>query len=472
MISSGIQGLDYILYGGFPQGSSIIVEGSPGTGKTTLGFQFLHNGAVYGNEPGIYITFEELPKQLYSDMLSFGWDLRQLEKNNKLRVICISPEVLLEQMMTPGGLFERMVNEIQCRRVVIDSISLFQYGSEREDLHRQAIYSLRNILRKYSLTSLLIREQTHTGSGEIPFENYVADGVIRLSLQAHLQKYRKRTLEVLKMRGSRIMDGEHIYRFTQQGIHLIPALSMVEDLTITKGDQSIPTGISALDEFLSGGIPKGAVFMFDTNSKANNKYFIGSIITNRIRVGEKAIILASSLSTLYGLQHLYELYGVSLEEEVKRKNAYFIEHYNRPVPPGFESVVIDVSELDNQEYKPYIRKKLGPIVEESIKRGENWFIYYDLNTILSERGKDFVKRYFAEEAARARAFGITVIVLCNFAEIGEETSAFLERTCDGVIRTWVDGSYQYLQVTKSPIGRMSEPYVVESIAEKPFIRLV
>ncbi|MFC4768033.1 RAD55 family ATPase [Effusibacillus consociatus] len=269
MVSSGISGLDHILSGGFPRGSSIIVEGAPGTGKTTLGLQFLYHGAVNCDQPGIYITFEELPEQLYKDMLSFGWDLRRLEKHNQLRVICTSPEVLLEQMMTPNGLFEQMVKQIQCRRVVIDSISLFQYGSDRKGVHRQAIYSLRNMLRKFSLTSLLIREQTHGDSGEMPFENYVADGLIRLSLQQHLQKYRKRTLEVLKMRGARISEGEHIYRITDEGIHLIPALSMVEDTIIARDQQTVSTGIPRLDQLLSGGIPKGSVFILDTNSKAN-----------------------------------------------------------------------------------------------------------------------------------------------------------------------------------------------------------
>ncbi|GAX91176.1 RAD55 family ATPase [Effusibacillus lacus] len=471
-ISSGIAGLDYILDGGFPESSSIILEGAPGTGKTTLGLQFLYRGAVFDNEPGIYITFEELPEQLYKEMAAFGWDLRQLEKDNRIRVICISPEVLLEQMMTPGGLFEQIVNEIQCRRVVIDSISLFQYGKNNQDLHRKTIYSLRNILRKFSLTSLLIREQDSIGSGEVPFENYVADGVIRLSLQVHLEKYRKRTLEVLKMRGKKILEGEHIYKFTQEGIHLIPALSMVEDKTLANDPNVIATGFSALDKALSGGIRGGSVFILDTNSKANYKYLLASIYANRILAGERTVALLASSTTISDLQHLIQLYGVSLEEEAKQRKVFFIEHYSRPVPPAFEPVVVNVNGLDNEEYVRKRRETLAPIMGDSIERGEKWFAYYDLNTIFSERGKEYVMNFFAEEAARARAYGITVLVLCNFAEIGEATASFLERTCSGVIRTWVDGNYQYLQVTKSPNGRMSEPFVVESIPEKPFIRLV
>jgi circadian clock protein KaiC len=469
-IFSGIAGLDNILNGGLPKGSSIIVEGAPGTGKTTLGVQFLFHGAVSCDEPGIYITFEELPEQIYKDALQFGWDLRQLEKNNQLRVICMPPNIFLEQMTIHNGLLEQMIEQIQCRRVVIDSISLFQYDNEDKERHRQVIYSLRNILRKFSLTSLLIKEQTYIDANKVPFEHYVVDGVIRLSLKEHLQRYRKRTLEVLKMRGTRIHEGEHIYRITGKGIHLIPALSVVEDKMMTNKKQSIPTGIPRLDDL--GGIPEGSVFMIDTNSKANVNYVVGSVICNRILAGEKAIILPSSLTTISGIRGIFELYGISLDELVEQEKIYFIEHYNRPVPPGMESVVINVGGLNNEEYRQCLREKLGPVIRESMERGEHWLAYYDLNTIFTVRGKDFVHKFFAEETARARALGITLLVFSNFAELGTEMSAYLERTSNGVIRTWVDGIYQYLQVTKTPFGEMSEPFIVEYIPEKPFIQLL
>ena len=98
---TGIVGLDKVLNGGFTQGSTIIVEGEPGTGKTTLGVQFLYNGATQLGEAGIYITFEELPDQIYKDMLRFGWDLQELERQNLIRVICISPKLFLEQFLEP-----------------------------------------------------------------------------------------------------------------------------------------------------------------------------------------------------------------------------------------------------------------------------------------------------------------------------------------------------------------------------------
>ncbi len=469
---TGIEGLDFIISGGFPTGSTILLDGAPGTGKTILGMQFLYQGAMYHNEPGIYISFEQFPDQIYEDMNAFGWDIRQLEKENKLRVVCMSPEVLLEQMKQPNGLFDHIVKEINCKRIVIDSLNLLYSGMDNQIEERKTIYTLRNILRKYVLTSILIHEHTSIKREEIPFVSYVVDGVINLNLQQHNVIYRKRTLEVLKMRGRKIREGEHIYRLTDSGVHLVPALSLIEDKVVTEEQANISTGIPMLDQLLSGGIPRGTSFILDTNSKANYSYLLASIVTSRVQAGENIIMLLSSLTTVQDIGHLFNLYGVNLADLVERKKVYFIEHYDRPIPDEYKSVVINVNHVSDLDYSKHLSEKMGSIVSESLQKGEKWFAYYDLNTIVSTRGRDFAKTLFAQEVAKTSAAGISMIALCNFTEIGTETSSFLERTCNGVFQTWVDGNYQYFQLKKSPQGHMSQPLLVENIQSKPFIRLV
>lgn len=132
ILQTGIKGLDNILNGGIPKGNGVIIKGTPGTGKTTIGIQFLYHGAMNG-EPGLYITFEELPEQIYSDMENYSFNLAKLEADNLFRIIILSPEVLLEEMLQPSGLFEEMVKAINCQRIVIDSLSLFRYF-EQDDL--------------------------------------------------------------------------------------------------------------------------------------------------------------------------------------------------------------------------------------------------------------------------------------------------------------------------------------------------
>lgn len=470
--ATGIQGLDFLLNGGFPTGASILIEGLPGTGKTNLSMQFLYNGAVQYDEPGIYITFEELPGQLYKEMKAFGWDIPALERENKLRVICISPQVLLEQMEKQDGLFEQMIREIGCKRVAIDSISLFQIGDESVEKKRKTLYKLRNILRKFNLTSLLIQEQTSTMDPETSYINYVVDGVIRLSLTDYKEHYRKRTLEVLKMRGRKIIEGEHIYRITDQGIHLLPAFSMVEDKAHMYNSSAVTTGIAKLDQLLDGGIPEGSAFILDTNSKANYKYLAVSIAANRLLAGENLIILLSSLSTINDLEFLYGLYGVNLKEYVAKKKIYFIEHYNRPAPSGFEGAILDVSNLNNDEYRERLMNGLDPFINASLNQHEKWFVYYDLNTIVSQRGRTFLETFYAEEISRLNSAGFSVLALSNFTELGPQLSSFIERTSNGVIKTWVEGSYQYVQLLKSPMGKMSAPLLIENINTKPYINLI
>ncbi|MDC3414991.1 circadian clock protein KaiC [Aquibacillus sp. 3ASR75-11] len=471
LVGTGVNGLDTTLYGGVPKGNTIIVEGNPGTGKTILGMQFLYFGAVQYNEPGLYITFEEFPDQIYQDMYSFGWDIRKLEQENKLRVITLTPQVLMEQIKNPDGLFQRLIEEIGCQRIVIDSISLFHFYYNSKEEQRKTIYALRNALRKYSLTSFLIKEYTEMDQEQVSFVNYLVDGVVQLKLDHHFENYRKRTLEVTKMRGSNIQEGEHLFKITEQGIYLLPALSMVEDETITSLDV-VPTGIHKLDRLLGGGIYDGSSFIIDTNSKSNYRFLLASILANRMKAGENVVVLLSSLNTIDDLNGTLKLFDVDLEQFVEDEKAIFIEHYNRPVPEKFKNATINVVGLDDDKYKQLLTEKVGPSIKNGIEKGGKWFVYYDLNTIVSQRGSAFLKRYFAEEVANMSALGISILSLCNFKELGQETSSFIERTSNGVIRTWVDGIYQYMQITKTPNGHNSEPFVVENINEKPFIRLV
>jgi len=470
-VPTGIEGLDQILYGGFPEGSAILLEGLPGTGKTNFGMQFLYHGVQQYNEPGVYITFEELPNQIYKDMEAFGWNIRKLEQENKLKIICISPKILFEQMHKKDGLFEQIVKQLNCKRIVIDSISLFDIGEELEETRRKVIYTLRNILRKFGLTSLLIQEKTTDNSEQTSYVNFLVDGVIHISLSEFMNNYRRRTVEVLKMRGSNFIEGEHIYKITDQGIHVVPAFSMVEDKAIIKSDM-ISTGIPKLDELLSGGIPTSAAFIVDTNSKANFKYLVASIVTKRIFSGDRIVVLLSSLSSILDIEHVYRLYGIDLLSLAKEKKIYFIEHYDRPIPDGYEDCVIDVSKVNNEDYHKVINERLMTTVTESLNNGEHWFFYYDLNTVVSQRGKGFIFNFYAEEVAKINKTGLNILALCNFREVGVETASFLERTSNGVIRTWIDGSYQYLQLLKSPQGKMSQPFIVENIQTAPFIRLI
>src|SRR3954454_16687431 len=87
LVQTGIAGLDNILYGGIPRGNVILVEGAIGTGKTTLGIEFVYRGASQFDEPGIIVLFEVSPEKIIRDALRFGWDLAALEQEGRLKIV-------------------------------------------------------------------------------------------------------------------------------------------------------------------------------------------------------------------------------------------------------------------------------------------------------------------------------------------------------------------------------------------------
>src|SRR2546422_1818866 len=115
---TGIVELDAMLHGGFLERDAVMVAGSAGTGKTTLALQHLVNGITKFGEPGIYVTFEQLPDQIYRDAENFGWNLKKLEEQNKFRLVCTSPDLLLGPDEA-GALLYITIQEIKTRWMII-----------------------------------------------------------------------------------------------------------------------------------------------------------------------------------------------------------------------------------------------------------------------------------------------------------------------------------------------------------------
>src|SRR5438093_5258551 len=115
---TGVKELDEMLCGGFLPGDAVLLEGGAGTGKTTLALQHLVNGATQFGESGIYLTFEQLPNQIYRDCQALGWDIRRIEDEDKFRLICTSPNILLEDGGGETILLAPVKDNIALRMVV------------------------------------------------------------------------------------------------------------------------------------------------------------------------------------------------------------------------------------------------------------------------------------------------------------------------------------------------------------------
>jgi circadian clock protein KaiC len=221
-VKTDIKGLDEMLNGGFLPQTANLVEGPPGTGKSTLGMQFIYNGIRYHEEPGLILTFEEFPQQYYRDAEAFGWDFRQLEREGKLRVIMTSPEVSRSDLGSVGGTIETVAREMGARRILVDSISHFDQLSRDPLEFRSTVYGFVNALKREGLTSILTRESPVLLGAELEKNTaaYIVDSYIMLRF-VEIESAIYKALLVLKLRGSDHAKDIRQFRISNQGIEIM-----------------------------------------------------------------------------------------------------------------------------------------------------------------------------------------------------------------------------------------------------------
>ena len=226
-VKTGIYGLDPLLNGGFPRGRTILLAGACGTGKTVFAAQYIYKGAAEYNEPGIFVTMDELPSKFREDMLKFGWDYKAMEERGMIRLIDASLSKIGipsdEEYSLPATGFDvdrlileitRVAREIDAKRLVIDSIPAMGMRMESEEEVRKAILKLSYMLTRLGLTTILTTEVPEKGDSpdkvfsKYGVEEYVADGVILLSYFGGSMGA-TRTLYIRKMRGTDHSDEIH-----------------------------------------------------------------------------------------------------------------------------------------------------------------------------------------------------------------------------------------------------------------------
>ncbi len=204
-VKTGIKGLDEMLFGGFLPETANLVEGAPGTGKSTLGMQFIYNGIAQFDEPGVILTFEEFPQQYYRDAERFGWNFRGLEQSGKLRVIMTSPEVSKADLENVEGRISTMVREIGAKRILVDSLSHFERLTDDPADLRSILFSFINSLKREGLTSVLTRESNaligESDNADEEAAAFVVDSYLMLRY-VEIESAIRKALLVLKLRGS------------------------------------------------------------------------------------------------------------------------------------------------------------------------------------------------------------------------------------------------------------------------------
>jgi KaiC/GvpD/RAD55 family RecA-like ATPase len=210
-VPSGIKGFDELVGGGIPERDIILLSGECGAGKSVFGLQFL----VSSKSNGIYVSFEDDAAKISETAAVFGWDIKKLQKEDRIRVLRYDP-FKLEDIIE---IVESNIKEIDAKRVVIDSVSaLGIYMKEISEIRRMVL-QIESALRKNGCTALLISEiiPGRHGISRFGVEEFVTDGVV--SMKRYTSKGEiVRGLEVIKMRGTKHSLNVHSYEITKDGI--------------------------------------------------------------------------------------------------------------------------------------------------------------------------------------------------------------------------------------------------------------
>ncbi|MBS3149765.1 hypothetical protein J4455_03695 [Candidatus Woesearchaeota archaeon] len=202
-VPTGIKTFDPLIENGLKKGSSNLVVGGPGSGKTIFAIQFLYYGIINFNENGLYITFEEKKEKLYDDMKEFGWDLQKLEKENKFVFLEYTPEQVKKLLVEGGGIVENIIEKYKIKRLVIDSISSFGLLYQDELAKKEASLALFELINSWGCTALLTAQENNIDAKGISTSlDFEVDSIIIL-YHPRVDHTRSRYIEILKMRGTK-----------------------------------------------------------------------------------------------------------------------------------------------------------------------------------------------------------------------------------------------------------------------------
>ena len=243
-IETGVDGLDDILAGGLPSGQMYLIEGDPGTGKTTLAMQFIIAGQRNGVK-SLYITLSESRDELEASARSHGWDPEEIP---------IAEFVPAEASLNPDEQYTifhpseielsgtiqkliRCIDERKPERVVIDSLSELRLLAADPVRYRRQLLALKHFFAGRSCTVLLLDDRTANGS-DTQLQS-IAHGVIRLEKMHRSYGVTRRQIEVVKLRGREFREGFHDYTILRGGLRVYPRLVAHEHIAKFNADRIV-----------------------------------------------------------------------------------------------------------------------------------------------------------------------------------------------------------------------------------------
>jgi circadian clock protein KaiC len=342
--STGVHGLDEILGGGLPCNRLYVIQGEPGSGKTTLALQFLLEGAKRG-ERSLYVTFSETKEELMGVARSHGWSLDGID------VIDLSA---IEEKLTPDAqntlfhpsevelnqltdLLLQDIDRIKPSRIVFDSVSEMRLLSESVLRYRRQILALKQAFAGRRVTVIFLDDRAT--DAQDPQVQSIAHGVIGLKVLDHEFGGERRRLKVLKLRGVKFMEGNHDYIIGTGGLKVFPRM-IAGDHDALKCDKQLSSGIVELDELLGGGLDCGT-----------STLFMGSAGTGKSTLTTQFALSAAK----QGQQVAFFSFEETVANLAKRTRALGMDFAKYVEAGTFQLEKIDPAELSPGEFSMLIR---------------------------------------------------------------------------------------------------------------------
>jgi circadian clock protein KaiC len=305
VLHTGVPGFDEILHGGLPRGHLYLIEGNPGTGKTTLALQFLLEG-IRKNERVLYVTLSESEQELQEAIRAHGWSPDSLR-------ICemappeedLRPETQytvfhpseVELADTIASIFKE-VDTVQPQRLVFDSLSELRMLARDPLKYRRQILALKRHLAGCDCTVLLLDDGTAEGGHDLQLQS-IAHGVVHMETINRDYGVNRRRVQVCKLRGSAYREGFHDYTIENGGIFIYPRLIAAEHQPGFQR-QNVPSGIKELDDLFRGGIDTGTSTLLLGPAGCGKSTIALRYAVSAAQRDEKAMIFAfdESINTL------------------------------------------------------------------------------------------------------------------------------------------------------------------------------
>lgn len=317
-IRTMIEGFDDISHGGLPIGRATLVSGTSGTGKTLFAVQFLYNGITCFDEAGVFVTFEEAPDDIVKNACSFGWDLQRLIDDGKLFILDASPDPEGQDVVGNfdlSALIERIqyaIRKYKARRVSIDSVTAVFQQYDAASVVRREIFRLVARLKQMGVTTVMTTERVdeYGPVARYGVEEFVSDNVVivRNALEG---ERRRRTMEILKLRGTTHMKGEYPFTITSEGVNIFPLGAM--RLTQRSSNARVSSGVATLDEMCGGGFFKDSIILATGATGTGKTLLVSKFLEDGCKNGERAILFAYEESRAQLSRNAYS-WGIDFEE--------------------------------------------------------------------------------------------------------------------------------------------------------------